>query len=138
MRHILPTRSSLGGSGRLVMSWGQWMMVSWTIEEELQLEAQSRSALHHHDDEAVRNLCASLIKQNAYYTRLLKQATGHIAELEMSDYLRHYQAEPADGIVFPLPDATAGDAKLSGNLALRFLRRVVAMIRRHNMPIPLI
>lgn len=120
------------------MSWGQWMMVNWTIEEELQLEAQSRSALHHHDDEAVRNLCASLIKQNAYYTRLLKQATGHIAELEMSDYLRHHQPQSTDSIVPALPNPAAGDAKFSGNLALRLLRGAITMIRRYNIPIPFI
>lgn len=120
------------------MSWGQWMMVNWTIEEELQLEAQSRSALHHHDDETIRNLCASLIKQNAYYTRLLKQATGHIAELEMSDYLRHHQPQSTDSIVPALPDPAASNAQFLRQLPLRFLRRAIAMVRRHNIPIPFI
>ena len=29
------------------------------------------------------HLCSSLVKQNAYYSKLVKQATGHIAEIEM-------------------------------------------------------
>jgi hypothetical protein len=65
------------------MSWGKWMIVEFSIEEELQIESQARSVLHCGDQKEVARLCSSLVKQNAYYQKLLRQATGHIAELEM-------------------------------------------------------
>jgi hypothetical protein len=65
------------------MTWGQWMVVQFSVEEELRIENQSRSALQCQDTEQLAKLCASLVKQNAYYTKLISQATGHIAQLEM-------------------------------------------------------
>lgn len=59
------------------------MIVEFSVEEELRIENQSRSALHCQDTEQLAKLCCSLVKQNAYYTKLISQATGHIAELEM-------------------------------------------------------
>jgi hypothetical protein len=35
----------------------------------------------------VAHLCASLIRQNAYQSKLIQQATGHIAKLEMEQFL---------------------------------------------------
>jgi hypothetical protein len=69
------------------MSWGDWMVVNFSIEEELQIESQARTVLHCADTSEVARLCSSLVKQNAYYTKLLKQATGHIAQLEMESFL---------------------------------------------------
>jgi len=65
------------------MAWGQWMIVEFSVEEELRIENQSRSALHCQDTQQLASLCASLVKQNAYYSKLISQATGHISELEM-------------------------------------------------------
>lgn len=65
------------------MTWGQWMVVEFSVEEELRLENQCRSAYRCEDIEQLAHLCSSLVKQNAYYTKLIRQATGHIAELEM-------------------------------------------------------
>jgi len=65
------------------MSWGQWMVVEFSVEEELQIENQARSVHRCTDTEQVTRLCSSLVKQNAYYQKLLRQATGHIAQLEM-------------------------------------------------------
>jgi len=65
------------------MSWGKWMVVEFSIEEELQIESQARSVLQCGDTKEVARLCSSLVKQNAYYQKLLRQATGHIAQLEM-------------------------------------------------------
>ena len=59
------------------------MIVEFSVEEELRIENQSRSALHCQDTEQLAKLCCSPVKQNAYYTKLISQATGHIAELEM-------------------------------------------------------
>lgn len=62
------------------------------IEEQLALETQSRAALHHHDPAAVGRLCAALIKQNAMQSQLIRQATAHIAKLEMEQFLSESQA----------------------------------------------
>jgi hypothetical protein len=59
------------------------MVVEFSVEEELQIENQARSVYRCTDTEQVSRLCSSLVKQNAYYQKLLRQATGHIAELEM-------------------------------------------------------
>ena len=59
------------------------MVVEFSVEEELQIENQARSVHRCTDTEQVTRLCSSLVKQNAYYQKLLSQATGHIAELEM-------------------------------------------------------
>jgi len=65
------------------MTWGKWMVVEFTVEEELRLETQCRSAYNCTDLQQLAHLCSSLVRQNAYYTKLVKQATGHIAEIEM-------------------------------------------------------
>ena len=69
------------------MSWGNWMVVEFSIEEELQIESQARTVLHCGNATEVARLCSSLVKQNAYYSKLLRQATGHIAQLEMAAFL---------------------------------------------------
>jgi len=115
------------------MSWGDWMMVHWTLEEELQLEAQSRSAFAHNNSDEVRSLCASLIKQNAYYARLLEQATGYIAELEVAALLSNHQPQPPHGKLAALTNSAARYAKLLCNSALRLFRRAIAVIARHNI-----
>lgn len=74
-------------SAETPMAWGQWMVVTLTLEEQLQLESQARSALNHSDRDAVAKLCASLIKQNAYQSQLIKQAVNHIAALEANEFL---------------------------------------------------
>jgi len=59
------------------------MVVEFSVEEELQIENQARAVYRCTDAEQVSRLCSSLVKQNAYYQKLLSQATGHIAQLEM-------------------------------------------------------
>jgi len=65
------------------MSWGQWMVVEFSFEEELRIERQARTVLQCDDSAEVAKLCASLVKQNAYLTQLVRQATGHITQLEI-------------------------------------------------------
>lgn len=121
------------------MSWGQWMIVQWTLEEELHIEAQARSVLHHHDADQVRELCASLIKQQAYYCKLLEQATGHIAEIELSALLSgNHQSHATESAVMALSYPASRNPKFLGNVCLRLFRSFKAMIRRDNMPIDLI
>lgn len=121
------------------MSWGQWMIVEWTLEEELQIEAQARSVLHHHDENQVRELCASLVKQHAYYCKLMQQATGHIAEIELGALLSgDHQSHATESAIMALTYPGARDTKSLGNFLLRLLRTIKAMICRDNMPIDLI
>jgi hypothetical protein len=69
------------------MSWGEWMVVTPSLQQQLELEKTVRDVTGHHDIERVRSLCASLMRQNYYYQQLIKQATGHIAQLEMQEFL---------------------------------------------------
>lgn len=64
------------------MGWADWMVVNLSLEDELQLERDSRQVLTHHDHEQVAQLCAQLMKQNHHQQQLLKQAVGRITELE--------------------------------------------------------
>ncbi len=68
------------------------MIVQFSIEEELQIESQARTVLHCEDSGEVARLCSSLVKQNAYLSQLVRQATGHIAELEMTMVLDELNA----------------------------------------------
>ena len=77
------------------MSWGEWMVVNMSMEEQLSLETQARAALHHHDPAAVGRLCSALIKQNAMQAQLIRQAAGHIAKLEMEQFLSESQSSVA-------------------------------------------
>lgn len=65
------------------MTWGDWMVVNLTMEEELRIEQQARSILAASDEGQVRDLCAALSKQNAFQQKLIKQAVRHITELEL-------------------------------------------------------
>ena len=64
------------------MSWNEWMVFNPTLEEQLTIEKQARAALSHDNEQQVRELCASLIKQNFANQTLLNQALRRIIELE--------------------------------------------------------
>jgi hypothetical protein len=109
------------------MSWGKWMIVEFSIEEELQIESQSRSVLNCSDTKEVARLCSSLVKQNAYYQKLLRQATGHIAELEMIALLEEdaKSQSASDDLDLTHQDGTQDQNLLSGFL-LTILSIIVA------------
>lgn len=103
------------------------MVVEFSIEEELQIEHQARTVLGCNDSKEVARLCSSLVKQNAYYQKLLRQATGHIAELEIIALLDEdakSQCASDDSDPTRLGD-TQGQSLLSG-LLLTVLSMVVA------------
>lgn len=64
----------------------KWMIVDFSIEERLAIETRARSVFTHDNPGEVAHLCSTLIRQNAYQERLLAQATGHIAELESTQW----------------------------------------------------
>ena len=76
-----------------------WMAYDMPLGEELRLEAQIRDLAGHGDVAKVRELCASLMRQNYHQQQLLSRAVGRIGELEMIVLLGAL-AEPEETGVF--------------------------------------
>jgi hypothetical protein len=66
------------------MGWADWMIVNQSLEEELELERSVREVQNCGDDDALRALCVSLVRTNWHQAKLLKQAVGHIGEIDAS------------------------------------------------------
>ena len=59
-----------------------WMVVTQSLEEELELERHVRDVQGCDDGDALRTMCVSLVRTNWHQAKLLQQAVGHIAELD--------------------------------------------------------
>jgi len=66
------------------MGWADWMVVHQSLEEELELERNVRDVRNCDDEDALKTLCVSLVRTNWHQAKLLKQAVGHIGELDAS------------------------------------------------------
>ena len=66
------------------MGWAEWMVVNQSLEEELELERNVRDVQNCSDESALKTLCVSLVRTNWHQAKLLKQAVGHIGELDAS------------------------------------------------------
>ena len=64
------------------MGWADWMVVTQSLEEELELEKNVRDVQSCDDDDALRTMCVSLVRTNWHQAKLLRQAVGHIGELD--------------------------------------------------------
>jgi hypothetical protein len=64
------------------MAWADWLIVKPSLEQELQLETDSRAIIEDDNHAEVAKLCATLNKQNWYQQQIIKQSIGKIAELE--------------------------------------------------------
>ena len=64
------------------MGWAEWMVVHQSLEEELELERNVRDVQSCTDESALKKLCVSLVRTNWHQAKLLKQAVGHIGELD--------------------------------------------------------
>tara|TARA_R100000152_G_scaffold16716_1_gene8264 strand:- start:5597 stop:5827 length:231 start_codon:yes stop_codon:yes gene_type:complete len=64
------------------MPLAQWLIVQPSLEEELTLEKDVREVLNNEDHEDIKKLCAVLLKQSFYRSRVLNQAVERIDELE--------------------------------------------------------
>ncbi len=64
------------------MAGADWLIVIPSLEEELQLETDSRAILEDPDHKEIAKLCAALSKQTWYQQKIIKQSIGRIAELE--------------------------------------------------------
>ena len=62
------------------MGWADWMVVTQSLEEELQLERSVREIQGCEDVEVLVEICVALTRQSWHQGKLLKQAVGHIAE----------------------------------------------------------
>ena len=60
------------------------MIVHQSLEEELELERNVRDVQNCSDEGALKTLCVSLVRTNWHQAKLLKQAVGHIGELDAS------------------------------------------------------
>ena len=67
------------------MGWADWMVVTQSLEEELELERNVRDVQKCDDGDALRTMCVYLVRTNWHQAKLLQQAVGHIAELDASD-----------------------------------------------------
>ena len=61
-----------------------WMVVNQSLEEELELERNVREVQNCGDETALKALCVTLVRTNWHQAKLLKQAVGHIGELDAS------------------------------------------------------
>ena len=66
------------------MDWAEWMIVNQSLEEELELERNVRDVQGCTDEDALKTLCVSLVRTNWHQAKLLKQAVGHIGQLDAS------------------------------------------------------
>ena len=64
------------------MAWADWLVVKPSLEQELQLETDSRAIIEDDNHAEVAKLCATLNKQNWYQQQIIKQSIGRIGELE--------------------------------------------------------
>ena len=60
------------------------MVVEQSLEEELELERHVREVQGCGDEDALRALCVSLVRTNWHQAKLLKQAVGHIGQIDAS------------------------------------------------------
>lgn len=60
-----------------------WMAYTLSLSEELRLESAIREVAAHPDNEKVRDLTTSLMRQNFHQQQLLTNAIAYISELEM-------------------------------------------------------
>ena len=64
------------------MGWADWMVVTQTLEEELEIERSVREVNNCSDDKVLKSLCTALVRQNWHQSKLLSQAVGRIGELD--------------------------------------------------------
>ena len=62
--------------------WAKWLVVEPSLEEELELEKDSRAVLEDEDHESIAALCSALIKLSWYQQQIIKQSVERICELE--------------------------------------------------------
>ena len=64
------------------MGWATWMQVKPSHEELFEIERSVRNVQNCTDEEQLKMICASLVRQNFHQSKLLSQAVGRIGELD--------------------------------------------------------
>nr|BAR26914.1 unnamed protein product [uncultured Mediterranean phage uvMED] len=64
------------------MGWADWMVINQSLEEELEVERSVREVYNCSDEEALKELCAGLVRQSWHQGKLLSQAVTRIGELD--------------------------------------------------------
>ena len=64
------------------MGWADWMVVTQSLEEELEVERSVREINNCDDEEALKMLCSAMVRQSWHQSRLLSQAVSRIGELD--------------------------------------------------------
>ena len=59
-------------------SWAKWLVVKPSLEQELQLETDSRAVLEDEDHESIAALCSTLLKQNWYQQQVINHSVERI------------------------------------------------------------
>ena len=64
------------------MGWADWMVINQSLEEELdEVERSVREVYNCSDEEALKELCAGLVRQSWHQGKLLSQASPALASL---------------------------------------------------------
>ena len=69
------------------MAWANWLIPTVTLNDELRIETQVRALRGCKDLQQIAELAVMLVRQNYLYSEIIKNATRHIAELEMREML---------------------------------------------------
>ena len=69
------------------MTWANWLIPTVTLNDELRIETQVRALRECKDLQQIIELAAMLVRQNYSYSEIIKNATRHIAELELREML---------------------------------------------------
>ena len=64
------------------MGWADWMVINPSLDEELEVERSVREVHACTDEEALKELCAGLVRQSWHQQKLLAQACTRIGELD--------------------------------------------------------
>ena len=64
------------------MGWADWMVVTQSLEEELEVERSVREINNCDDEEALKMLCSAMVRQSWHQSRLLSQAVSRSGELD--------------------------------------------------------
>ena len=69
------------------MAWAKWLIPTVTLNDELRIETQVRSLRACKDLQQIIDLSVMMLRQNHSYSEIIKNATRHIAELELREML---------------------------------------------------
>lgn len=69
------------------MTWANWLIPTVTLNDELRIETQVRALRACKDLQQIIDLSVMMLRQNHSYSEIIKNATRHIAELELREML---------------------------------------------------